>query len=142
MPVKITRFQPVSMERLMELRRNKGRRAGDPGMEELLDAIESGEPQELPVEEGQNPRGMRIAIARAAGKRGLSIESYDSQDAQGNPTVIVVKGDDASKRQKAGQAQPSRNDRRRGRPKREDQGQPTESYYERKVRDGMSATME
>ena len=140
MPVRIGSFRPVSRERVDELRRSKARCAGDPGMEELLDAVESGEPQEVPVEEGQNPRGMRIAIARAAGKRGLAIESYDSQDAQGNPTIIVVKGGEAPKRQKAGQDQPSGNGRRRGRSKRQEQA--TESYYERKVRDGMSETME
>ncbi len=107
-----------------------------------LDAVESGEPQEVPVEEGQNPRGMRIAIARAAGKRGLAIESYDSQDAQGNPTIIVVKGDDAPKRQKAGQAQPSGDGRRRGRPKKQPKAQVTDNYDEPRDADGMSETME
>ena len=139
MPVKIGNFRPTSMERVEELRRSKSRLSSDPSMVELLDAVESGEPQEVPVEGEQSSKGLRIAIARAANRRGMTVEMYESTDTEGNAVVIVVKGEGAAKTQ---QARPSGNGRRRGRPKREDQGQPTESYYERKVRDGMPETME
>ena len=142
MPVKIANFRPTSMERVEELRRSKLRRSGDPGMAELLDNVESGVPQEVPVEGDQRPKGVRIAISRAANRRGLSVEMFGSSDAEGNPVVVVVKGDPVAQARQASQAQPSGDGRRRGRPKREDQGQPAESYYERKVRDGMSETME
>ena len=161
MPVKIGRFQPTSMERVEELRRGKVRRAGDPGMAELLDAVESGEPQEVPVEGEQTPKGMRIAIARAAGRRGLTVEMFESNDDRGNPVVIVVKSEPSVIPQQTTRANPTGNGRRKSRSKREDQGQAMDSYYERKVRgtrqteaqvtnnydeprnaDGMSETME
>ena len=118
MPVRITRFQPTSRERVEELRRSKGRRTGDPGMDELLDVLEMGEPQEIPVEEGQNARGVRIAIARAANKRGLSVETYESQNEEGTPVIVVAKSEEPPKPKV--QAQPSGNGRRRGRPRKQD----------------------
>jgi hypothetical protein len=90
MPVRITRFQPTTQERVEELRRSKGRSL-DPGLEQLLDAVASGEPQDVPVEEGTNPRGLRIAIARAAGRRGFAVETFESQDAAGTTIVTVAK---------------------------------------------------
>ena len=75
----------------------EGRGTGDPGMVEILDTVESGEPQEVPVEGEESPKGMRIAIARAAGRRGLAVEMFEANDAQ-----------------------PSGNGRRRGRPQRQD----------------------
>ena len=114
MPVRITGFQPTSRERVEELRRSRGRRSSDPGMEDLLDAVESGEPQQVPVGAENNPRGVRIAITRAAGRRGLSVETFEDQDAEGNPLVVVVKSEEPRKPQRT--TQPSGNGRRRGRP--------------------------
>ena len=115
MTVKIGRFKPTSMERVEELRRGKARRAGDPGMAELLDAVESGEPQEVPVEGEQTPKGMRIAIARAAGRRGLAVEMFESNDARGNPVVVVVKREQAAGEPRATHARSGGNGRRKGR---------------------------
>jgi hypothetical protein len=83
MPVRIGQFQPTTMERVEELRRREGRR-GDPVMDGLLDAVEAGGP-------GTSPRGLRIAIARAPGRRGGAVEIFESQDGQGNPVVTAVK---------------------------------------------------
>ena len=141
MPIKIGNFRPTSMERVEELRRSKVRQSGDPGMAELLDNVESGVPQEVPVGD-QKPRGMRIAIGRAANRRGLSVEIYESNDTEGNPVVVVVKGEPMAKVQQATRANPSGNGRRRGRPQREDQGQATDRYDEPRTDDGMSETME
>ncbi len=121
MPVKISRFQPVSMDRVAELRRSKGRKGSDPGMEDLLDAVESGDPQEVRVEEGTNPRGMRIAMARAAGRRGLTVETFESEDENGSPVVVVVKGEPDPVRQKSGPSQPAGNGRKRGGPRKQEQ---------------------
>ena len=142
MPVKIGRFQSTSMERVEELRRSKGRRAGDPGMMELLDAVESGEPQEVPVEGEQSPKGMRIAIARAAGRRGIAVEMFESNDAQGNPVVVVVKSEPAATHQRATPARSEGNGRRKGRGKRQTEVQATNNYDEPRDADGLSETME
>ena len=142
MPVKIGRFQPTTMERVEELRRGKARRAGDPGMAELLDAVEAGEPQEVPVEGEQRPKGMRIAIARAANRRGLAVEMFESSDAQGNPVVVVVKREQAPEQQRAAHARSEGNGRRRGRGKRQTEVQATNNYDEPRDADGLSETME
>ncbi len=117
MPVKIGSFRPTSMERVEELRRSNVRRTGDPGMVELLDNVESGVPQEVPVEGEQTPKGMRIAIARAANRRGLSVEMFEANDERGNPVVVVVKSEVAVKPQKA---QPAGDGRKRGRPRKQE----------------------
>ena len=142
MPVKIGRFQPTSMERVEELRRGKARRAGDPRMAELLDAVESGEPQEVPVEGEQTPKGMRIAIARAAGRRGLAVEMFESNDAQGNPVVVVVKREQAPGVPRPTHVRSAGNGRRTGRSKRPTEVQATNNYDEPRDADGLSETME
>ena len=118
MPVKISSFQPSSMERIEELRRAKGRRAGDPVMQELLDAVEAGQPQDVPLGAEQNARGVRVAIARAAGKRGLAVETFEWCDQDGTPYVTVAKRQEPPTRRQAVPAQPTGNGRRRGRPRR------------------------
>ncbi len=141
MPVKIGNFRPTTMERVEELRRSKVRRSGDPAMAELLDNVESGTPQEVPVEGEQNPKGLRIAIARAANRRGLSVEMHETSDEQGNPVVIVVKGEPTGT-PRAGQTRPSGNGRRPGRPKKQPEAQATDNYDEPRDAEGMSETME
>ncbi len=98
--------------------------------------------QEVPVEEEQTPKGMRIAIARAANRRGLSVEMFEANDEQGNPVVVVVKSEPASKPQPVTQAQPSGNGRRRGRQKKQAQAQATDNYDEPRDADGLSEVME
>ncbi len=117
MPVKIGNFRPTSMERVEELRSSKVRQSGDPGMAKLLDNVESGVPQEVPVAGDQTPKGMRIAIARAAKRRGLTVEMFEANDEQGSPVVVVVKSEPAVKPQ---QGQPSGHGRRRGRPRKQE----------------------
>ena len=119
MLVKINRFQPTSMERIEELRRAKGRRAGDPVMQELLDAVEAGQPQDVPLGAEQNARGVRIAIARAAGKRGLPVETFEWCDQDGTPYVTVARREEPPTRRQAAPAQTAGNGRRRGRPRKQ-----------------------
>jgi hypothetical protein len=92
MPVKISSFHPTTPERVEALRQRSVRR-GDPVMHALLTAVEAGQPQEIPLDEDQSARGLRIAIARAAGTRGFAVDTYESEDERGQPVVIVVKAD-------------------------------------------------
>ncbi len=115
MPVRITHFQPTTQERVDALRRSKGRSL-DPGMERLLDAVASGEAQDVPVEAGTNPRGLRIAIARAAGRRGFAVETFESQDEAGTTIVTVAKRDEALTAQKPEPAGRGK----RGRPRKQE----------------------
>ena len=112
MPIRIARFQPTTPERVDALRRSKGRTV-DPVMEQLLDAVARGEPQDVPVAEGTNPRGLRIAIARAAGRHGFAVETFESQDEAGATIVTVAKRDEAPKPEPAGRG-------RRGRPRKQE----------------------
>jgi hypothetical protein len=63
----------------------------------------------VPLVEGQNARGLRTAISRTAGSRGLSVETVE-----GEGIVAVRKGDEPRSR-KAKQA-PATDGPRRGRP--------------------------
>ena len=121
MPVRIARFEPTTMERVEELRRGKAKRGGDPVMEDLLDAVEAGEPQDVLVDGASSAKGMRIAIGRAAGKRGFAVETFESQDGAGNAVVTVVRKAEAPVRPEAGQGQRPGNGRKRGRPRKQEQ---------------------
>lgn len=77
MPVDIGQPEDMTEEEFAALRRAKSRRKANPLIEEVLDRVESGRPQRVPLAEGQNGKGARIAIARAAGRRGLSVETVE-----------------------------------------------------------------
>src|SRR5215216_3854493 len=76
MPVKIGTFGPLSEAEFTELLRQKARK-GAPAMTALLDEIATGRPVRVPLVEGQSARGLRTAISRAAGSRGLSVETVE-----------------------------------------------------------------
>ncbi len=108
MPVKIGSFDPMSEEEFQALRPKKtGSR--NPAMDELLAQVESGQPIRVPLVEGQSARGLRVAISRAATKRGVTVETVE-----GDGFVAVRKADEP-KRRKAVQGS-SGVPRRRGRP--------------------------
>jgi hypothetical protein len=86
-----SRFGPITMERVEELRRCKAKRAGDPVLEDLIEAVETWELQDVLVDEASSAKGMRIAIGRAAGKRGFAVETFESRDVAGNAVVTVVR---------------------------------------------------
>jgi hypothetical protein len=75
--------------------------------------------QEVPVEEGANARafGSTVAIARTAGRRGLAVETFESEDEQGNPVVTVAKQDEAPAQPKS---QPVGEAKKRGRARKQD----------------------
>jgi hypothetical protein len=50
-------------------------RTTDPVMVRLLADEETGQPVRIPLVEGQSARGLRTAISRAAGNRGMSVET-------------------------------------------------------------------
>ena len=45
----------------------------------LLAEVEAGHPARVPLVEGQSARGLRTAITRAAGSRGLSVETLEGE---------------------------------------------------------------
>jgi len=108
MPVRIASFDPVTDEEFQALRPSKAG-SKNPAMDELLDGVESGQPMRVPVVEGQSARGLRVAISRAATKRGFSVETVE-----GGGFVAVRKADQPRKGKVA--KGPSGQPRRRGRP--------------------------
>jgi hypothetical protein len=90
MPVSIRAFEPFSDDAFDELKERKRRKAGtpDPGMVALLQAVAAGQPQRVPLAEGQSARGVRVAIARAAARRGLAVAT-----AEGEGFVAVMRVD-------------------------------------------------
>ena len=108
MPVKIGTFGPLSEAEFTELRQQKARKT-DPAMAALLDEIATGQPVRVPLVEGQSARGLRTAISRAAGSRGLSVETVE-----GDGFVAARKTDEP--RTRKGKSGSSPEGRRRGRP--------------------------
>jgi len=108
MPVKIGTFGPLSEAEFTELRQQKARKT-DPAMAALLDEIATGQPVRVPLVEGQSARGLRTAISRAAGSRGLSVETVE-----GDGFVAARKTDEP--RTRKGKPGSSTEGRRRGRP--------------------------
>lgn len=108
MPVNIGSFEPLSEEEFNSLRPQKGA-AANPAMVELLNAVESGKPMRVMVEEGQNAKGLRIAIARAATRQGLNVETLAGDG------FIAVKRVDEPRGRKSATGAPV-GGKRRGRP--------------------------
>jgi len=108
MPVKIGTFGPLSEAEFTELRQQKARKT-DPAMAALLDEIATGQPVRVPLVEGQSARGLRTAISRAAGSRGLSVETVE-----GDGFVAARKTDEP--RTRKGKSGSAPEGRRRGRP--------------------------
>jgi hypothetical protein len=114
MPVKIGSFEPLSEEEFTALRQKA--RKTDPAMVALLAEIESGRPVRVPLVYGQSARGLRTAISRAAGSRGLSVETVEGEG------FVAVRKADESRTRKGKQAPATEGQRRRGRPpKRQEQ---------------------
>ena len=93
MPVKIESFEPLSEEEFTSLRQQKTRKT-DPAMVALLAEVESGRPVRVPLVQGQSARGLRTAISRAAGSRGLNAETLE-----GDGFVTVWKVDEPHARE-------------------------------------------
>ena len=115
MPVKIGSFEPLSEEEFTALRQQKARKT-DPAMVALLAEVDAGRPVRVPLVEGQSARGLRTAISRAAGSRGLSVETVEGEG------FVAVRKSDEPRTRKGRQAPSTEGQRRRGRPpKRQEQ---------------------
>jgi hypothetical protein len=110
MPVKIDSFEPLSEDEFHALQQQKARKT-DPAMVALLAEIETGRPVRVPLVYGQSARGLRTAISRAAGSRGLSVETVE-----GDGFVAVRKMDEPRARKPAQQSAEA--GKRRGRPRK------------------------
>jgi hypothetical protein len=95
----------MSEEEFDALRRQKARKA-NPVMAQLLDEVERGSPIRVPLAAGQTARGLRVAIARAASSRGLSVETMEGAG------FVAVRKSTAPRVQKSASAN---GQRRRGR---------------------------
>jgi len=109
MPVKIETFEPFSEEEFDALRQQPGR-STDRAMVALLAEIETGQPIRVPLVQGQSARGLRTAISRAAGSRGIHVETV-----AGDGFVAARKTDQPRGRTPASSPGPD-GTRRRGRP--------------------------
>lgn len=109
MPVQIRSFEPLSEDEFTALRQQKARKT-DPAMEELLDTLASGRPVRVPLAEGQSARGLRVAISRAATKRGLDVETVEGDG------FVAVRRAEAARSRKGKPGAAERGQRRRGRP--------------------------
>jgi hypothetical protein len=109
MPVKIGTFGPLSEAEFTELRQQKARKT-DPAMAALLDEIATGQPVRVPLVEGQSARGLRTAISRAAGSRGLTVETVEGEG------FVAVRKTDQPRTRKGKSASSTEGQRRRGRP--------------------------
>jgi hypothetical protein len=110
MPVKIGTFGPLSEAEFTELRQQKARKT-DPAMAALLAEIATGQPVRVPLVEGQSARGLRTAISRAAGSRGMSVETVEGEG------FVAVRQVDAPRARKRAQ-QTVEPGKRRGRPRK------------------------
>jgi hypothetical protein len=115
MPVKIGSFEPLSEAEFHALRQQKAGKT-DPAMAALLAEIATGQPVRVPLVEGQSARGLRTAISRAAGSRGLTVETVEGEG------FVAVRKADKPRTRKGNQASSQEGQRRRGRPpKRQEQ---------------------
>src|SRR3954451_6517506 len=87
MPVKIGTFETFADEEFNALREQK-RGTTNPAMVELLNEVETGRPLRVLLVDGQSARGLRTAISRAAGSRGITVETLE-----GDGFVAVKKAD-------------------------------------------------
>ena len=79
MPVRIRSFETFSEDDEFTALREQKSRKTDSAMVALLDEIATGRPVRVPLVEGQSARGLRTAISRAAGSRGLSVETVEGE---------------------------------------------------------------
>lgn len=127
MPVKIGTFETFADEEFNALQQQK-RGTSNPAMVELLNEVETGRPVRVPLVDGQSARGLRTAISRAAGSRGITVETLE-----GDGFVAVRKVDaPRTKKQAPGALVQGK---RRGRP-------PKRRESDSGMTDGMSETME
>jgi hypothetical protein len=86
-PVRMASFTPLCDEDFTELRPRTACEA-DPAMSALLDEIVTGRPVRVPLVDGQSARGLRVAVSRAAGRRGMKVVTLE-----GEGFVAVKKAD-------------------------------------------------
>jgi hypothetical protein len=130
MPVKIETFEPFSDEEFDQLRQQKTRTT-DPAMVALLREVEAGQPVRVPLVQGQSARGLRTAISRAAGSRGINVETVAGEG------FVAVKKVDQPRPRKPRSAPAMDGQRRRGRPpKRQEEDTEIASMMDLASREG------
>ena len=77
MPVK---WETITERDFAALPEAKPQRQADPDWEAVLDALEAGQFVRLPYQEGQNRRGLALAVGRRAARRGFKVELRHGED--------------------------------------------------------------
>src|SRR4051812_48722607 len=129
MPVKIETFAPFSDEEFQALRHQQASKT-DPAMVDLLAEVEVGRPVRVPLVAGQSARGLRTAISRAAGSRGLNVETVAGDG------FVAVRKLDAPPPPKTPPAPALDGERRRGRPPKRQEDAEIDSMMDLASREG------
>jgi len=127
MPVKIGTFETFADDEFNALQQQK-RGTSNPVMVELLNEVQTGRPVRVPLVDGQSARGLRVAISRAATRRGLTVETLEGDG------FVAVRQVNRSRTRRTTQGS-SEQAPRRGRP-------PKRQETDSGMTDGMSETME
>ena len=135
MPVRIERLEEMSEEEFDRLRRVRSGRGADPAMEELLDRLEAGEAVRVPVGPEQTVRGLRVAVGRRAGQRGMKVEAVEGEG------FVGFRRADGPAAQGKGQGA-AEAPRKRGRPRRRAEAATAGNGGEPRDADGLSEAME
>jgi hypothetical protein len=108
MPVTIETFEVMPEDASDELRRQTTWTT-NPAMVALLAEVEAGQPVRVRLVDGQSARGLRTAISRAAGNRGITVETVTGDG------FVAVKRLDQPRGRKTGSGSGSDAQRRGGR---------------------------
>jgi hypothetical protein len=109
--VKMGSFTPLSEPDFTTLRQQKARQI-DPAMTALLVDVATGHAVRVPLVDGQCARGLRVAISRAAGRRGMSVVTLEGEG------FIAVRKADTSPVRRSGNGSSEPGKRLRRPPKR------------------------
>ena len=138
MPVRISAIEDITPEELAALQNASRKRAVDPQMEELLSQVEAGIPKKVPLAEGQSGKGLRIAIARKAGERGINVAT-----AEGDGYIAIWKVEQPQRQKGPRQTTQPEGQRKRGRPRKQQSEPISADGTPVRTNDyGMSETME
>ena len=117
MPVRIDRFEEVDASVFDEYPEpaTSGKKA-DPQWEELLTKLDQGRVIRLPLGDGVELRGLRLALGRRAAGRGFKVVTRND-----GRTLVVRKSDQPLVAKSQPAPAPPATDRKRGRPRKQDQ---------------------
>ncbi len=135
MPVRIDQFEEVDASVFDQYPRPMGPgKKVDPQWEELLTKLDQGSVIRLPIGDGAELRGLRLALGRRAAGRGFKVEART--DGQ---SLVVRKSNQPLTPKAQAQSSPApTNGRKRGRPRKQDQQVTFAAELSTQAEDGLS----